>query len=113
MFKCGITGKMSYPGEKQNKIVIRTRKKTYYSNFYDEMSKTWEKAVSGHGYEIAEEISATQEGVNIFLRDYKDHAIMAYNNGLAHAEPKKMEYDSDEPEPRSFPALRVGFRHQL
>ena len=56
MFKCAITGKLSKPGEKCNKIIVERREKLYKRD----------GEVVAHGWEIAREISVTEEG----LRQY-------------------------------------------
>lgn len=63
MFKCRITGKTSKRGEKLNRIVVETRPKTYYNE---------EGEVIGEGFEIVEEINASEEGLAIWLEEKKN-----------------------------------------
>jgi hypothetical protein len=58
MFRCEVTGKLSKPGDKMNKIVVEKRDKEYKD------PETGE--VIGRGWEIVKEISATDEGVKIW-----------------------------------------------
>jgi hypothetical protein len=59
MFKCDVTGKMSLPGEKCNKIVAEVRERVYLDD---------EGNVVGRGYEIVKELKATDEGVAMWKR---------------------------------------------
>lgn len=64
MFKCAVTGRMSRPGEKLNRIVIQTREKVY-------TQKVWEDGELvdieiGRGYETVREINATDAGVELY-----------------------------------------------
>lgn len=54
MFKCMVTGRMSQPGEKCNKLVVETREKIYTD---------LDGNVIGKGTEIVKEINATDAGV--------------------------------------------------
>jgi len=58
MFRCAITGKLSKPGEKMNKVVVETREKTYTD------PETGE--VVGKGWEIVKEVSVSDEGLKIW-----------------------------------------------
>ena len=71
MFKCAITGKFSKPGDKVHKLVTETRNKTYYGWVYSEELETWENVPVGYGFEIVKEVSATEEGVKIWLAQQK------------------------------------------
>ena len=63
MFVCQVTGKLSTPGEKLNRIVARTRPRTYFRMEKDPETNRWSEVESGHGVEIVQEIRATAEGV--------------------------------------------------
>lgn len=63
MFKCEITGKMSKPGEKINKVVVETREKIYYGWRLNPEIEKMEYVVVGKGSEIVKEINASAEGV--------------------------------------------------
>ena len=66
MFKCQVTGKLSKPGDKCNKIVVERREKTYTKFFRNEDTGKWEEHEVGRGWEILKEINATDEGVKIW-----------------------------------------------
>jgi hypothetical protein len=66
MFKCQITGKMSRPGEKANKIIVETRPKTYYGWFLNEETGKMEHHEVARGWEIVKEVNATDEGLRIW-----------------------------------------------
>lgn len=66
MFKCEVTGKMSNPGEKCNKIVTGTREKIYYKTIKNEETLQWEEIVQGIGWEIVSSINATDAGVKVW-----------------------------------------------
>lgn len=66
MFKCGITGKMSQPGEKTNKIVTATRDKVYFGWVQDEETGFYENVEVGRGFEIVSEVNATEEGLRLW-----------------------------------------------
>lgn len=53
MFRCDVTGKLSKPGEKCNKIVVERREKLYKRD----------GEVVAKGWEIVREISATDDGL--------------------------------------------------
>jgi hypothetical protein len=61
MYKCQVTGRMSRPGEKCNKIVTATRERIYYTKFRNEETGRWEDVEVGRGWEIVKEINATDE----------------------------------------------------
>lgn len=58
MFKCEITGKMSKPLEKLQKVVIKTRPTEYHHWDY-ESDEQWTTT----GNEIVKEVNATEDGV--------------------------------------------------
>jgi hypothetical protein len=66
MFKCAITGKFSQPGEKVNRIVTKTRAKEYYESRYNEDADRYENVMVGRGWEIVEEVFATDEGFRVW-----------------------------------------------
>lgn len=66
MFKCGITGRFSKPGEKANKIVTATRDKVYYGWFRNEETGRYEELEIGRGSEIVSEVNATDEGLRLW-----------------------------------------------
>jgi len=68
MFKCQITGRMSRPGEKVNKIVTATRNKIYYGWFRNEETGRFEQHEVGRGSEIVSEVNATEEGVRVWTQ---------------------------------------------
>lgn len=57
MFKCQITGKMSRPGDKCNKVVTEVRERVYLND---------EGEVVGRGFEIVKEVNATDAGVALW-----------------------------------------------
>jgi len=65
MFKCGITGKMSKPGEKCHRIIISRRPKTYYKWVRNEDNQMVE-VEAARGYETVKEVNATKEGLAIW-----------------------------------------------
>jgi hypothetical protein len=68
MFRCEITGKVSQPGEKLNKVIAITRPKTYTKWVRDEESHTprWVEVPAGTGFEPVLELSLSQEGLNLW-----------------------------------------------
>lgn len=66
MFKCKITGRMSRPGEKVNKIVVETRPQTYFDWFLNEETGRMEQHEVARGWEIVREVNATDEGLRIW-----------------------------------------------
>lgn len=63
MFICGITKKMSNPGEKVRRLVVQTRTKEY-KNYDRETEENW----SSFGTEIVKEVNATEEGEAMWNR---------------------------------------------
>lgn len=63
MFYCQILKKASQPGEKQLKLVVKTRHRDYEETFFNEESRLYERVTVGMGYEIAQELSVTAEGL--------------------------------------------------
>lgn len=66
MFKCAITGKMSRPGEKPIKIVLKTRPKVYTEVQRNEETGLLETVQIGSGWEIVSECYASAEGARIW-----------------------------------------------
>jgi len=67
MFRCGITGKMSKPGEKVNKIVTETRDKVYFGWVQNEETGFYDYVEIGRGFEIVSEVNATDEGMRLWM----------------------------------------------
>ena len=61
MYKCEITGHYSMPGEKLNRVVVKTRTRTY-KHWDRESEEEW----FSQGTEIVREVNATDEGVRIW-----------------------------------------------
>lgn len=68
MFRCAITGKMSRPGEKVNKIITESRNKIYYGWFRNEETGRFEQHEVGHGLEIVAEVNASEEGLRLWTQ---------------------------------------------
>lgn len=66
MFKCQVTGNLSEVGEKLNKIVTKSRERTYVHDERDPETDRWSEVVDGVGWEIVEEIDASAEGVKVW-----------------------------------------------
>lgn len=66
MFKCQVTGNLSEIGEKLNKIVTKSRERTYVRDERDPDTGRWSEVTEGVGWEIVEEIDASAEGVRIW-----------------------------------------------
>jgi hypothetical protein len=63
MFICQISGKLSEPGEKVHKIVIKTRDRVYSARVFNEEIGQVEDVQVGHGWEIVKEVNATAQGL--------------------------------------------------
>ena len=64
MFRCEITGKMTKPGDKCNKIAVKRRERVYtHFEFQDGREVEVEE---GRGWEIVKEINASDEGYEIW-----------------------------------------------
>lgn len=61
MFKCGILGKQSRSGEKCHKVIVETRPKQYRHWDYENEEEWFTQ-----GTEIVREVSATEEGKNLW-----------------------------------------------
>lgn len=66
MFRCAITGRLSRPGDKPNKIITKTRVKEYFESRYNEDTDRYENVKVGTGWEIVEEVLATDEGLRVW-----------------------------------------------
>jgi hypothetical protein len=73
MFKCQVTGKMSKPGEKMNRIVVETREKVYTQQVWEEGELV--EIEVGRGYETVKEIAATDEGVKLYNKMVEDGSL--------------------------------------
>ena len=62
MFICEVTGKISQPGEKLNRITVKTRERSYLRKEKDMESGEWHEVQVSQGWEIVKQISATEEG---------------------------------------------------
>lgn len=69
MFRYDDTGKLSQSGEKQQRVVVQTRKQTYVNPILDRRGKpVYDKKTkepltkTTHGYEIVKEIVADPKG---------------------------------------------------
>jgi hypothetical protein len=63
MFICKITGQPSKHGEPLNRIVVATREKVYFEDYFNEDTREWEKIEIGRGWEIVKEVQASADGV--------------------------------------------------
>lgn len=64
MYKCCVTGKMTRPHAKMNRLVVQTRPKVYTEWFKEDGE--WVEIEIGRGYETVKEIQASDEGVRVF-----------------------------------------------
>lgn len=63
MFVCQVSGKLSSPGEKMNKIIAVKRERVYTEMRRDSETGIVEEVEVGRGWEIVKEIAATAEGL--------------------------------------------------
>lgn len=63
MYICQVSGKLSEPGEKLNKIVVAYREKVYFERRLNEDIRKYETVEVGRGAEVVKEINASDEGV--------------------------------------------------
>lgn len=63
---CQVTGKMSEPGEKLNKIVVSKRDRIYTERIFNEESRKMEEIEVGYGWETVQEINASDEGARMW-----------------------------------------------
>ncbi len=66
MYVCQITGKQSKLGEKLNKITVATRPRTYTRWVRNEETNKWEEVFVARGTEIVQEVSASEEGLQLW-----------------------------------------------
>lgn len=66
MYICKVTGTLSKPGEKLNKITVKSRERVYTQKFRNEETNKWEDVEVGQGHEIVQEINASQAGVDLW-----------------------------------------------
>lgn len=66
MFRCEVTNKLSAPGEKINRIVVKKRPREYFEMRLNEETERYEEVRVGIGWEIEKEIIATDEGVRVW-----------------------------------------------
>jgi hypothetical protein len=64
MFKCQVLKKLSKLGEKQHKITIETRNRSYERFLYDEETRKYVPIDPSSGWEIVKEINACEQGVS-------------------------------------------------
>lgn len=72
MFYCQISGHLSKPGVKPERIVVAIRPKNYTRWVRNEETNDWEEVIIGSGWEIVKEVNASQEGVAIWNSWNKD-----------------------------------------
>jgi hypothetical protein len=80
MFKCQVTGKISKPGEKMNRIVIATRDKVYTKKTLEDGELV--ELEIGRGYEIVKEIAATDDGLRIYNQMVDDGTVASFIRNL-------------------------------
>lgn len=68
MFKCQLLEKVSEPGEKLTKLVIKTREKTYTKRVLNEETRREEEVVCAVGSEIVKEINVCEEGAALWSK---------------------------------------------
>jgi len=68
-----VTGKLSKPGEKLNRIVVKTREKIYTQNVWEEGELV--EIEVGRGYETVKEIAATDEGLRLYNQMVEDGSV--------------------------------------
>lgn len=66
MFICQVTGKMSEPCEKINKIVVAKRDRVYFEKVFNEELRKYEELEVGRGWEVVRELTASEEGVQVW-----------------------------------------------
>lgn len=64
MFKCQVLGRMSKPGEKLNRLVVKSREQSYTQKVWEEGELV--EIEVGKGWEIVKEINASDEGVKVW-----------------------------------------------
>ncbi len=66
MFICQVTGKISKPGEKLNRLPVVKRDKVYFKKIKNEETGKWDDVEVGRGWEIVREITVSDEGVTVW-----------------------------------------------
>ena len=66
MFICQVTGKISKPGEKLNRLPVVKRDKVYFKKIKNEETGKWDDVEVGRGWEIVREITVSDEGVVVW-----------------------------------------------
>lgn len=66
MFICQVTKKCSEAGEKSCKITVLSRDKVYKEWRINEELRRMEEVVVGYGKEIVRELTASEEGVQVW-----------------------------------------------
>jgi len=66
MFICQITGKVSKPGEKLNKVTVQTRDRVYIQRQKDSETGEWVDVEIGRGWEIVKQIYVSDDGFKIW-----------------------------------------------
>jgi hypothetical protein len=67
MFYCGITGKLSQPGESAFKLVTHVRQRTYVRTHFNADEETVNTV--GHGTEIVREILCSREAYDKLMAE--------------------------------------------
>lgn len=65
-FICAVTGKVTQPGERMNKVIISRREKVYKDSEGNEL---------GRGNEIVKEAAVSLEGMRILQKQANDAAV--------------------------------------
>ena len=66
MFICQVTGKISKPGEKLNRLPVVKRDKVYFKKIKNEETGKWDDVEVGRGWEIVREITVSDEGAAVW-----------------------------------------------
>lgn len=72
MFYCEITGKLSKPGVKPERLVVATRPRTYTRKVRNEETNKWEDEFVATGWEIVKELNASEEGAALWNKWTKE-----------------------------------------
>lgn len=73
MFKCQITGRLSKPGEKLVRLVVKTRPATYTEWRVNEELRKREYVQVGSGVETVKELLVSQEGKEQWATMTEEH----------------------------------------
>lgn len=66
MYYCGITGRLSKPGQKCHKVITHIAERTYTRMIRNEETHRLERVEIGRGFEIVKEVNASEEGMNLW-----------------------------------------------